>query len=72
MKLIFERSVPGRGVSCLPACDVPKTAFPDGFERAQAPRLPQVSEGEISRHYTALSRQAFGVNSGFYPWVRAR
>ncbi|MGI6690644.1 MAG: aminomethyl-transferring glycine dehydrogenase subunit GcvPB [Christensenellales bacterium] len=67
MKLIFERSVPGRGVSCLPACDVPKTAFPDGFERAQAPRLPQVSEGEISRHYTALSRQAFGVNSGFYP-----
>ena len=30
MKLIFEKSVPGRGCSLLPPCDVPETALP-GF-----------------------------------------
>lgn len=29
--------------------------------------LPQVSEVEVVRHYTALSRRNFGVDSGFYP-----
>ena len=30
-------------------------------------RLPQVSENELTRHYTALCKQIHGVNDGFYP-----
>jgi glycine dehydrogenase subunit 2 len=35
--------------------------------RGQALRLPELTEGEISRHYTALENEVFGVNSGYYP-----
>ena len=30
-------------------------------------RLPELPEVEVSRHYTALAHQTFGVNEGFYP-----
>ena len=29
--------------------------------------LPELSETDISRHYTELSKQVYGVNCGFYP-----
>ena len=67
MKLIFEKSRPGRGCSILPACDVPETALPERFARKTAPRLPQLSENDLSRHYSALAKRSFGVNDGFYP-----
>ena len=67
MKLIFERSQPGRRTFMLPACDVPETPFPQALRRKAAPRLPEMSEVAISRHYTQLAKQAFGVNCGFYP-----
>ncbi len=67
MKLIFEKSVPGHGTQYLPACDVPSVALPEALRRSEAPDLPQVSEPELSRHYSALCRCAHGVNSGFYP-----
>lgn len=66
MKLIFERSIPGHGCSILPQCDVP-TVIPEGFCRQSRPRLPQVSENDLSRHYTELAKQTHGVNDGFYP-----
>lgn len=66
MELIFERSHPGHKMALLPACDVPETA-PDFPLRSEAPKLPEVSEVEMSRHYSALEQQAFGVNNGFYP-----
>ena len=31
------------------------------------PRLPEVSEPEIVRHFTALADRNFGVDTGFYP-----
>ncbi|MBO4292373.1 MAG: aminomethyl-transferring glycine dehydrogenase subunit GcvPB [Lachnospiraceae bacterium] len=65
MKLIFERGSEGRGLSLLPACDVPEY-FP-AEERKKRLRLPEVSETEISRHYTELEDQVFGLNSGFLP-----
>jgi glycine dehydrogenase subunit 2 len=66
MKLIFERSKEGRNLSILPALDVPVYA-PDMPLREQPPHLPEVSENELSRHYTELAKQTHGVNDGFYP-----
>lgn len=67
MKLIFERSVPGRACTLLPECDVPVTTFPEGLKREKPLHLPEVSEIDLSRHYTELAKQVFGVNDGFYP-----
>lgn len=67
MQLIFEKSKQGRGCSILPACDVPEVQLPADLQREQPLRLPELSETEISRHYTALAKRAHGVNDGFYP-----
>lgn len=67
MNLIFETSVPGRGCSILPECDVSVPDLPETFSRKKAPRLPQLSENDISRHYTVLAGRTYGVNNGFYP-----
>ena len=67
MKLIFEKSVPGRRCAVLPPCDVEEVALREGLEGSDAPGLPEMSEGEISRHYSELCRKVHGVNCGFYP-----
>lgn len=67
MKLIFERSVPGRRCSILPACDVEETPLPESLRRAEALVLPELSEQDLSRHYTELNHHVHGVNCGFYP-----
>ena len=67
MKLIFEKSVPGRRTQYLPRCDVEEAALPASLVRANAPKLPQISETDLSRHYTELNKQVHGVNCGFYP-----
>jgi glycine dehydrogenase subunit 2 len=66
---IFERSVPGRRAFVPPALDVPAApgALPERFRRAEAPRLPEIAEPEIVRHYTRLSRRNFHLDEGFYP-----
>ncbi|MDI3256592.1 MAG: aminomethyl-transferring glycine dehydrogenase subunit GcvPB [Kyrpidia sp.] len=69
--LIFERSRRGRRAADLPACDVPEVAveevLPEEYRRKDPPRLPEVSEPDLIRHYTALSRRNHGVDIGFYP-----
>lgn len=67
MKLIFEIGNEGRQLSLLPECDVPVTEVPDKFKRNKELHLPQVSENEMSRHYTKLEERSHGVNNGFYP-----
>ena len=67
MELLFEKSTPGHGCDIFPACDVPVTALPEALARKSALPLPELSETEISRHYTALANRAHGVNNGFYP-----
>lgn len=67
MKLLFERSRAGRGSDLLPACDVPVVTYDQGLLRAEAPRLPEMAEVYLSRHYTELAKQTHGVNDGFYP-----
>ena len=67
MKLIFEKSVPGRRCTILPACDVESVSLPASLRRETKPTLPEMSETDISRHYTELCKQVHGVNCGFYP-----
>jgi glycine dehydrogenase subunit 2 len=67
MKLIFERSVPGRRTHQMPRSSFPQKSLPKDLARNKNPRLPELSEVEISRHYTKLAEQTFGVNNGFYP-----
>jgi len=67
MELLFEKSVPGRHCFILPKCDVPRTGMPAEFKRAIPLDLPEMSETDVSRHYTELCHNAFGVNCGFYP-----
>ncbi|OCA91086.1 glycine dehydrogenase (aminomethyl-transferring) [Bacillus sp. FJAT-27225] len=69
--LIFEVSKPGRIGYSLPEMDVPELdlngLLPVGYVREEEPNLPEVSELDIMRHYTALSKRNHGVDSGFYP-----
>ncbi len=67
MNLIFENSRPGRSCAVLPALDVPVKKLSSKCTRQQAPKLPELSETDISRHYTKLAQRTFGVNKGFYP-----
>jgi glycine dehydrogenase subunit 2 len=69
VKLLFEHSK-SQITQVLPPCDIPQqevAPLPAELGRKLPPRLPQMSESEVARHYTALARQVFGVGSGFYP-----
>ncbi|MCS0786753.1 aminomethyl-transferring glycine dehydrogenase subunit GcvPB [Cytobacillus pseudoceanisediminis] len=69
--LIFELSTEGRIGYSLPEMDIPEIdlgeLLPEGYLREEEPALPEVSELDIMRHYTALSKRNHGVDSGFYP-----
>ncbi len=45
----------------------PAEALPERFRRTEPPRLPEISEPEIVRHYVGLSKRNFDLDSGFYP-----
>lgn len=65
--LIFEKSKAGRVIDVLPACDVPTVEVDAKDARQSALRLPEVSEVDLTRHYTELAKKCHGVNDGFYP-----
>ena len=66
MKTIFEISKKGRkGYSIEKASSTYE--LESGLLREQELNLPEVSENEVARHYTALSKKAYGVDDGFYP-----
>jgi glycine dehydrogenase subunit 2 len=67
VKLVYEKSRAGRRASSLPRYDVPPAAVPDELRRADPPRLAEVSEPELIRHFTALADRTFGIDTGFYP-----
>lgn len=69
MELIFERSRPGRGSDLLPPPDVPASPLPEAHRRAAAPRLPEVAESEVSRHYQAMARHASACATGSILWA---
>jgi len=70
-KLIFEKSKEGRIGCSLPKCDVPEKdiekLIPRKFLRGVPPRLPEVSELTLVRHFIGLSHKNLSVDSTFYP-----
>ena len=68
--LIFELSKPGRKGYSLPKnelSDYSITQLPENLLRQEAPALPEVDELTVVRHYTNMSNNNFGVDTGFYP-----
>jgi glycine dehydrogenase subunit 2 len=66
-KLIYERSQAGRRGLEVPRPDLPVPEIPEELARKEPPRLPELSEPEVLRHFTELSTRNFGVDTGFYP-----
>jgi glycine dehydrogenase subunit 2 len=68
---IYEKSRPGRRAFTTPELDVPERPLdellPARFRRTEPAKLPEVSEPEIVRHYTRISKRNFDLDSGFYP-----
>ena len=71
MALIFERSTPGRRAWSLPEppADAPalEELIPGSFLRPRPPRLPEVGELQLVRHYTRLAQRNWAVDVGPYP-----
>ncbi|MEP6910398.1 MAG: aminomethyl-transferring glycine dehydrogenase subunit GcvPB [Actinomycetota bacterium] len=67
MKLIYELSQDGRRASSLPKNDLPVPEIPEELRREHPPRLPEISEPELVRHFTRISTRTFGIDTGFYP-----
>jgi glycine dehydrogenase subunit 2 len=68
---IFEQGAPGRSGASLPPLDVPdvdpQALFGDLARSDDGPGLPEVSEVEVTRHYTRLSRWNYAIDIGLYP-----
>ena len=68
MRLIFEKNVEGRRGLKIQVSDVPAATKPNiRYLRKELPHLPDVSELDVVRHYTNLSRLNFSVDTNFYP-----
>ncbi len=72
--LIFQRSQPGRRAVRFPApSDSARAAattqpdIPSALRRTSAPRLPEVSELDLLRHYNRLAHLNHAIDLGFYP-----
>jgi glycine dehydrogenase subunit 2 len=68
MEIIFKKSVRDRKGVSLPRLDVPVNMTIDArYRRAKDAELCELSELDVVRHFTALSRCNFGVDTNFYP-----
>ncbi len=70
MKLLFEKDIHGSNSFSFPEPNIPDTvdvAIPEEFLRTSRLGIPELAEVETVRHYTALSKLAFGVDDGSYP-----
>lgn len=69
--LIFELSSAGRKGYSLPALDVPEQPLteliPESYLRKTPAELPELSEPDVVRHFTHLSKLNYSIDSGFYP-----
>ncbi|MBO4943887.1 MAG: aminomethyl-transferring glycine dehydrogenase subunit GcvPB [Muribaculaceae bacterium] len=68
-KLIFELSRPGRKGYKMPDTGLQPDlkGIPSGLLRETPLDLPQADEPTVVRHYTNMSTNNFGVDTGFYP-----
>ena len=67
MKLIYEKSQSGRRGIGVPDPGLPVPPVPAELARERPPRLPELAEPEVLRHFTELSTRNFGIDTGFYP-----
>ncbi len=71
MKLIFEKSVPGRNGYSIPQDlfdDIKaEELLPDKYLEDNKKNLTEVSEVDVIRHFTKLSKFNYGVDDGLYP-----
>ena len=67
MKLIYEKSRPGRRAGRFPEHGLPVPDVPEELRRSEPPRLPELAEPDLVRHFTELSTRNFGIDTGFYP-----
>jgi glycine dehydrogenase subunit 2 len=67
VKLIYERSRPGRRGGRVPEPGVEPAEVPEELRRSAPPRLPEIAEPDLVRHITELSTRTFGIDTGFYP-----
>jgi len=67
VKLIFEKSVFGRRAVRTGPSDVPPISIRSDLLRRKPAQLSELSELDVVRHFTELSRRNFGVDSNFYP-----
>jgi glycine dehydrogenase subunit 2 len=68
VKLVFEKSRPGRRAGRVPRpAEVTAPTVPDNLKRQRPPRLPELPEVELVRHFTELTTRNFGIDTGFYP-----
>jgi glycine dehydrogenase subunit 2 len=65
-KTIYELSIPQRVGVLYPEPDVPATSLPECFRRDTL-NLPELSELDVIRHFTNLSKLNYSIDSGFYP-----
>lgn len=49
------------------AVDDVHSLIPDKMRRKTLPALPELSQVEVTRHYTRLSQMNYGIDLGFYP-----
>ncbi|KPK75912.1 MAG: glycine dehydrogenase [Phycisphaerae bacterium SM23_30] len=68
MKLIYEKSIPGRRGMRPAQSDVPagNNINPE-WRREKEAKLPELGEVDVVRHFTGLSKGNFGVDTYFYP-----
>ncbi len=71
MSTIFDCRCREKIGGLFPELDVPAQGVEQLIDpllvRTQLLRLPDLSEPQVARHYTALSKMNFGVDDGFYP-----
>ncbi len=66
--LVFERSGQGKIGYSLPPLDVPAlVAIPEALLRKEIAGETEISEVEVARHFTRLSRLNFSIDQGLYP-----
>jgi len=65
--LLPDISQPGKVGCTLPSLDVPPAEPPPEELLREELGLPEVSEVELVRYFTSLSRLNYGVDTGFYP-----
>ena len=69
MKTIFDYKPQDRVRGIFPEPDVPEGEgdIPAALLRRRPPRIPNLPEPELVRHYTRLSKMNYGVDDGLYP-----